>query len=315
MLRECDKLELLVKRVHGPESSTMTTLLRRRADALRELKRFAQARTVVLESMRIAELVSGRGDDYAAGLNSLAAICRSEGDFDAGLKHIQEARSFVSADNFSLLGLILNLEATLLERLERYQEALLVREKQTDICLRVDGPNHPNYATSFMNTAYLYAELKQISLAVDLMTKALAIFMKTFGASHPSTQQARNELANFQRALIDPALKNQLASKSDRMCNIDGCNTVEKSMNRCLKCLSFYLCKKHEGEINEHVVVCPKFPDVLPDEERVAKIVKCRRCRKETKLMKCSVCESVWYCGAQCQKEDWKRHKLFCGKK
>ena len=82
-----------------------------------------------------------------------------------------------------------------------------------------------------------------------------------------------------------------------------------------MKCLSFYLCKEHEGLIKEHVIMCPKFPDVLSDEKKLDKIVKSRQCRKETMLMKCSVCDNVWYCGAECQNKDWKRHKLFCGKK
>ena len=304
-----------MKRVQGRESSNMATLLRRRADALREPNRFPQARTAALESMRITEVVSGRGNDYAYGLHSLAHICYEEGDFYAGLKLIQEARSLVSADNIGLLAAVLNTEAVLLMKLERYQEALVAREKQTDLTLRVDGPDHPNYASSLTNTAKLYAELKQMPLAVDLTSKALAIYMKTVGPSHPSTQNARNDLADYQKALIDPDLKNQFASTKNRMCNIDGCHMVEENMNRCSKCLSFYLCEKHKGTINGHVAVCPKFPDVLPEEKKLKKIVKCRRCRKETKLMKCAVCESVWYCGAQCQKEDWKRHKVFCGKK
>ena len=315
MLRECDRLEPLLKRVHGTLSSDMTTLLRRRADALRELNRFAQARAAILESLRITERVSGRGDDYALGLHSLAGICLSEGDFEGGLKYVQEARSLVSADDFWLLSTILNMEAFLLSSLERYQEALLVREKQMELALRIFGPDHLNYATSLLNAANLYAELKQMSSAVDLASKGLAIRTKTFGPSHPSTQRARDNLAEYQKALTDPETNKKIASKSHRMCNIDGCHIVKEKMNRCLKCLSFYLCKEHEGKINEHVVVCPKFPDVLPDEEKLDQIVKCRRCRKQTKLMKCAVCESVSYCGAQCQKEDWKRHKQFCGKK
>ena len=147
------------------------------------------------------------------------------------------------------------------------------------------------------------------------MRKALAIRMKTLGPSHLLTQRAQNDLAVYQKALIDPGMKNKVASESHRMCSVDGCNIVQEMMNRCLKCLSFYMCKTHEKLIHDHVVVCPKFPDVLPDEDELKKIVKCRRCRKESKLMKCAVCESVWYCGATCQKEDWKRHKVFCGKK
>jgi len=29
-------------------------------------------------------------------------------------------------------------------------------------------------------------------------------------------------------------------------------------------------------------------------------------------LKKCAGCKSAWYCGAECQKADWKRHKLLC---
>jgi tetratricopeptide (TPR) repeat protein len=315
VLRECDKLEPLVKRVHGTLSSDMTILLRCRAGALQKLNRFSQARAAAHECLRIDELVSGRGDDYAFGLHSLAGICRSEGDFDAGLKHFREARSCVSGDNLYLLGSVMNSEALLLVNLGRYQEALVVREKAMEICLRLYGSNHPNYATSLANSAHLYAKLKQTQRAFDLMTKAVAIYMKVFGPLHPRTQEAHNFLAEYQKALIDPALKNELAPTKNRMCNIDGCNTVEESMERCMACKAHYLCEKHTKLINEHVNVCPKFGDLLPDEKKLANIVKCRRCRKQTKLMKCSVCESVWYCGAQCQNEDWKRHKLFCGKK
>ncbi len=29
-------------------------------------------------------------------------------------------------------------------------------------------------------------------------------------------------------------------------------------------------------------------------------------------LKKCSVCEAAYYCGAECQKADWKAHKKEC---
>jgi tetratricopeptide (TPR) repeat protein len=215
----------------------------------------------------------------------------------------------------NLLVSLLNMHALLLMEVKQFQKAVLVREEQLAHTLRLYGPNHPEFANSLANAAFLYARLKQTDRAVDLAAKALAIRTKTFGPSHPLTQDARDDLACYQRALIDPETKKELASESHRMCSVDGCYTVQNKMNRCLKCLSFYMCKDHEKLIHEHVVVCPKFPDLLPDEEGLNKIVKCRRCRKEAKLMKCAVCEKVKYCGAQCQKEDWKRHKVFCGKK
>ena len=315
VLRECDKLEPLVKRVLGTESSEMAIFLRFRADALGKLGRFAQAKVAALESMRIAERVSGRGDEYAMGLNSLAEICCREGDFVAGLKHIREAGSLVSAENLDLLVNLLNMEAVLLGNLGRYQEALVAREKDKEISLRIYGPDHPSFATSLTNTSQLYATLKQMQPAVDLTTQAVAIRLKSLGPSHPHTQDALNDLALYREALTNPGLKNELAPTKNRMCNINGCHTVEESMERCLACKAHYLCKDHTKLINEHVSVCPKFGDLLPGEKKLEKIIKCRRCRKEVKLMKCAVCESVWYCGAQCQKDDWKRHKVFCGKK
>ena len=48
---------------------------------------------------------------------------------------------------------------------------------------------------------------------------------------------------------------------------------------------------------------------------------RCAVCAKSTaelaegeKLRKCSKCETVHYCGADCQRADWKEHKKVCGK-
>ena len=39
----------------------------------------------------------------------------------------------------------------------------------------------------------------------------------------------------------------------------------------------------------------------------------CARCGKEgEKLLRCSICKDVWYCGPACQKAAWKGHKKKC---
>ena len=305
----------MVVRVFGETSSKMVTLLSKRADALKNLGRFEEARSAANASLKITEKLCEKREEYAGGLKILAGILYTEEKYEMCLNRIEEARSLMKPESDPhILANILNMHALVLMEMKQYQKAVLVREEELALSLRVNGPNHPEFATSLLNAALLYPRLKQMDRAFDLAAKALAIRMKTFGASHPLTQRAKDDLAIYQKALIDPELKNVIAPESHRVCSVDGCHTVQNKMNRCLKCLSFYMCKEHEKLIHEHVVVCPKFPDVLPDEEEL-KIVKCRRCRKESKLMKCAVCESVWYCGAQCQKEDWKRHKVFCGKK
>lgn len=42
---------------------------------------------------------------------------------------------------------------------------------------------------------------------------------------------------------------------------------------------------------------------------------KCNTCRiQSTKMKKCSGCEKVYYCNAECQKKDWSNHKKECKK-
>jgi hypothetical protein len=37
----------------------------------------------------------------------------------------------------------------------------------------------------------------------------------------------------------------------------------------------------------------------------------CLLCSKEA-ANKCGRCKTVWYCGTECQKADWKHHKVLC---
>ena len=40
----------------------------------------------------------------------------------------------------------------------------------------------------------------------------------------------------------------------------------------------------------------------------------CEVCEKMEGTKRCGGCKTVSYCGAECQKKDWKRHKRACGK-
>jgi len=39
---------------------------------------------------------------------------------------------------------------------------------------------------------------------------------------------------------------------------------------------------------------------------------RCGKCRKQNVKNKCSKCKHQYYCGEECQKGDWKRHKKEC---
>lgn len=41
----------------------------------------------------------------------------------------------------------------------------------------------------------------------------------------------------------------------------------------------------------------------------------CKKCALGKRLLRCSRCQSAFYCDADCQKKDWKMHKKACNKK
>ena len=41
---------------------------------------------------------------------------------------------------------------------------------------------------------------------------------------------------------------------------------------------------------------------------------KCAKCKTKRGVKKCSACKNEYYCSRECQREDWKRHKVECKK-
>ena len=48
------------------------------------------------------------------------------------------------------------------------------------------------------------------------------------------------------------------------------------------------------------------------DVEEIRVTNACQRCGKPDSTKKCGRCSSVYYCGKDCQKNDWKKHKQIC---
>ena len=68
----------------------------------------------------------------------------------------------------------------------------------------------------------------------------------------------------------------------------------------------------------QHKEDCKMSKDMKRAVRHAVKNIKCANCGayggKEGKLMKCSGCHAVHYCSSECQKADWKKHKLECKK-
>ena len=75
-----------------------------------------------------------------------------------------------------------------------------------------------------------------------------------------------------------------------------------------------------EGDIPEGVTmatISEKVEELLAEfEERLGDpLVQCNKCMKcalGKKMMRCSRCQSAFYCDRECQRKDWKQHKKGC---
>lgn len=177
------------------------------------------------------------------------------------------------------------------------------------------GPS-ARYASSCEALGTTLGLLQQFDQAIEVSKKCLKIRMKLYGPKSRPCEVTRFMITQFMKESASMKKKNL---KLELMCSVVDCGIFGKDMTQCPFCALFFMCSKHTIEISNHNPQCPKHPDFLIGDIRVKegekRIVKCRQCRGEGKLKRCAKCEQVYYCGTACQNADWKRHKLFCGKK
>lgn len=80
---------------------------------------------------------------------------------------------------------------------------------------------------------------------------------------------------------------------------------------RCDKCHTYYCdvnCKDLDS--SEHNETCLR--DNIVDVYAPKKENNCSFCDTENCTLKCGKCVYTYYCGAECQKKDWKLHKTIC---
>ena len=88
---------------------------------------------------------------------------------------------------------------------------------------------------------------------------------------------------------------------------------MDMDLNVCGQCLGYGVPIRHYDD-------CPLNDKRKKEIDRVVKNIdedkKCENCGsvggEKGKLLMCSGCKCTFYCGAKCQKEDWKRHKKEC---
>ena len=81
--------------------------------------------------------------------------------------------------------------------LGNYSEAIKLVAKELDICEKLYGKEHPDYAISLNNLALYNSYLGNYTEAIRLGTEALNIREKVYGKEHPDYAQSLNNLASY----------------------------------------------------------------------------------------------------------------------
>ena len=253
----------------------------------------------------------GRIDMYCGVVTLLAPMYFESGRYDLVVQSLESTMLFLE-DESRMDGLQLLSRA--LFNLGQLPEAFSYRMWEMALTLAEYGSESTDYARSILYYAQLLMALNQPRRAVVELERCVEIYRK-IEPSNPNIATIQRILAMCPDGMWAAGQKEIYVKTKYRLCSFLECATIEEEMKHCMYCKNHYLCQTHEKLImSDHAPVCPKYPDALWVERKLSTIVKCRRCRKKADLVHCSACKDVWYCGSECQKDDWVRHQQFCGK-
>jgi hypothetical protein len=102
----------------------------------------------------------------------------------------------------------------------------------------------------------------------------------------------------------------------NRTCQVEDCNDTGNF--QCEGCNQIYYCSRtcQKQDWKQHKPECQK--TVNREAQKIRNEVdeqkpKCQHgCCEDRGIYLCDGCNEVYYCGLECQKEDWKRHKVAC---
>jgi tetratricopeptide (TPR) repeat protein len=153
----------------------------------------------------------------ARGLNFLAELHRSQGDYDNAKRSLLEALRFMEKkypthfDTAAISNNLGRIYATMgnYPEAEHYLlKALKIAEKSKAL-----GPKHPNTAAGQQNLAAVYSIVGKYAKANELYEQALATLEKTLGPTHYQTVVLRQNMAAFYAELGNYAEGERLLSE------------------------------------------------------------------------------------------------------
>ena len=188
-----------------PEERGTSWLINDVAEALREEKRFEEAKGLFAGALAARRVLLGDQDPATlTSLNNLGLLLREMGELDEARELLAEAvetRRQCQGDQhpetltaLNNLGALLKARGELDEAAPLYEEALATRR----VCL---GDTHPDTLTSINNLASLYRALGKLQEAEVLLFEAATTAQRVLGADHTHTRIFTTNLKAVRHAL------------------------------------------------------------------------------------------------------------------
>ena len=134
----------------------------------------------------------------------------------------------------------------------------------------------------------------------------------------------QSPLTSHSTATSSAVVTESLTSNATKVPVQDGkgcsyCGRKSDKLEKCTECGEAWYCDEQcqAGHRKEHKKIC-KLPvkelskTSVNDKPPTKKCLNCGICKKSAFLKRCAACHIAIYCSKECQRDDWKRHKLDC---
>jgi tetratricopeptide (TPR) repeat protein len=172
------------------------------------LKAFPEARKAIGEALAIMEeLGLQQHEEYGSTLLVLGRLDSGQGRYKEALVILNQAKAVLAQHKeWNAYGALLTDMGICHKELQQWSKAIACYKESVEHCRNLYGNNHPQYATTLNNLAWIFANLKQYEEAIPRLEEALAVRLRVFGVQHGCTVESAKKLTKVRH----------LAAQSDR---------------------------------------------------------------------------------------------------
>ena len=308
------------KRVLGTEDPHTLTSAGNLAESLSGQCKYSEAEVIQREVLGVQRRVFGAEDpDTLTSANNLASSLMHQRKY-AEAETIQREvlavqKRLLGAEHPNTLLSSSNLAAALSGQF-KYAEAEVIQRKALVAQKRVLGAEHPDTLMTAANVATTLANQGRHVEAEQMLQAALASCHRVFGSAHPTTLATARNLANMRasmRATLPTKAVPPAAAGTARPLPAGTRVLVQRLVaarehnGKCARVLSF------EARTERYVVSLEDGSELSLKAECLARAgCAAAACASEEASSVCARCHAVRYCSRECQRADWKAHKLVC---